>query len=181
MQRLETNPLMPHKDLERRREYQRAWVEQNPDYQAAWYERNRERLNARKATQKRIRWKANPEKYRAMGRKGYNKRRERADFRILQNLRMRIRKAIRGISKSARTLELLGMELKEFRIYVQGQFRPGMTWENYGPVWHIDHVRPCASFDLTDPAQQRICFNWENLQPLFAKENFRKGAKFVFA
>lgn len=50
-----------------------------------------------------------------------------------------------------------------------------MTWENYGPVWHVDHIRPCASFDLQDPAQQRECFNFKNLQPLFAKENLKKG------
>jgi hypothetical protein len=54
-----------------------------------------------------------------------------------------------------------------------------MTWENYGPVWHVDHIRPCASFDLTDPAQQRECFHFSNLQPLFAAENLAKGDKIL--
>jgi hypothetical protein len=71
------------------------------------------------------------------------------------------------------------MEIAEFKIYLQGQFRPGMTWENYGPVWHIDHIRPCASFDSTDPEQQKICFHWMNLQPLFAAENCAKKDKYV--
>ncbi len=53
-----------------------------------------------------------------------------------------------------------------------------MTWENYGPVWHVDHIRPCAKFDLTDHDQQRACFHWTNLQPLFAKDNLQKNAKF---
>lgn len=49
-----------------------------------------------------------------------------------------------------------------------------MTWGNYGPIWHVDHKRPCAGFDLTDPAQQRECFHYTNLQPLFAEENMSK-------
>ena len=69
------------------------------------------------------------------------------------------------------------MELPEFRIYIQGQFSQGMTWENYGQVWHLDHVIPCASFDLSDPEQQKICFHWSNYQPLFVLDNLRKGAR----
>jgi hypothetical protein len=53
-----------------------------------------------------------------------------------------------------------------------------MTWENHGRYgWHIDHIRPCASFDLADPEQQRKCFHYTNLQPLWASENMRKGDK----
>lgn len=107
------------------------------------------------------------------------RRKEDIHFKISKNLRKRVWDALNGKSKSARTLELLDMELPEFRVYIQGQFRPGMTWENYGPAWHIDHVRPCASFDLSDSTQQRECFYWSNLQPLFAKENLEKGAKYV--
>jgi len=69
------------------------------------------------------------------------------------------------------------MGWQEFTIFIRGQFRPGMSWDNHGLVWHLDHVRPCASFDLTDPEQQRICFRWDNFQPLFAKENLQKGSK----
>lgn len=54
-----------------------------------------------------------------------------------------------------------------------------MTWENYGfYTWHIDHIRPCASFDLSDPEQQKICFNYKNMQPLWAHENLSKHAKY---
>ena len=63
-----------------------------------------------------------------------------------------------------------------FMKYIEAQFKPGMTWERYGE-WHVDHIRPCASFDLTDPKQQKICFHYSNLQPLWAADNIKKGAK----
>ena len=63
-----------------------------------------------------------------------------------------------------------------FMKYIQAQFTAGMTWERYGE-FHIDHIRPCASFDLSDFEQQKVCFNWRNLQPLWAVDNLKKGAK----
>jgi hypothetical protein len=50
-----------------------------------------------------------------------------------------------------------------------------MSWENAGSVWHIDHIRPVASFDLLDLDQQKLCFHYSNLQPLLAAENLAKG------
>lgn len=79
--------------------------------------------------------------------------------------------------RSASTLKLLGCSIEQLKTHLQAQFRPGMTWDNYGD-WHIDHIRPCASFDLTNPEQQRECFNFKNLQPLWAKDNLSKGAKY---
>lgn len=92
-------------------------------------------------------------------------------------LRARLSKALAGTLKSSPTLELLGCPIAALQTHLESQFRPGMTWENYGPVWHVDHLEPCAKFDLSDPAQQRECFNFSNLQPLFAEENLRKAAK----
>lgn len=124
----------------------------------------------------------NPERRRAQRRTYLSgRRREDPDFKILTSIRTRINHAIHEGTKGAGTQALLGMEIPEYRIYLQGQFFPGMTWKNYGPVWHIDHKRPCASFDLTDPGQQRECFHWSNTQPMFAKENLQKGEKYVSA
>ena len=51
-----------------------------------------------------------------------------------------------------------------------------MSWENRSlSTWHIDHIRPCESFDLTDKEQQKVCFNYRNQQPLPAKENLSKN------
>jgi len=55
-------------------------------------------------------------------------------------------------------------------------FTENMSWDNYGK-WHIDHVKPCNSFNLAEESEQKICFNWKNLQPLWAKDNLEKGGK----
>jgi len=76
--------------------------------------------------------------------------------------------------KISKTTELLGCSIEHLRLWLTFYFQPGMSWSNYGE-WHIDHIKPCAKFDLTDPEQQRQCFHYINLQPLWAGENFRKG------
>jgi len=105
------------------------------------------------------------------------RRRKDAHLRLATCLRTRLRKSLKGASKSAHTIDLLGCSLPALRLHLEQRFQPGMTWVNYGPVWHVDHVKPCASFDLTDPAQQRECFHFTNLQPLFARDNLVKGAR----
>lgn len=73
-------------------------------------------------------------------------------------------------------MELLGCDIQFFRGWLQAHFQPGMTWENIGE-WHIDHHIPCAEFDLRDPEQQKQCFHYTNLKPLWGVDNMRKGAK----
>ena len=52
-----------------------------------------------------------------------------------------------------------------------------MSWGNYGK-WHVDHIRPCASFNLVNEEEQKKCFHYTNLQPLWAKDNLSKGSKY---
>jgi hypothetical protein len=83
-----------------------------------------------------------------------------------------------GCQKSNKTVVLLGCSVPEFRAHIEKQFQSWMTWENHGRyTWHLDHIKPCAAFDLTDPAQQLACMHFSNWQPLSADENLRKGAK----
>ncbi len=97
---------------------------------------------------------------------------------IINRLRSRLRNALKRkkVTKSKKTLELVGCTLEDLKSHLESKFQENMSWENYGS-WHIDHIRPCDSFDLTDPEQQRACFNWKNLQPLWARENLVKGSK----
>ena len=75
---------------------------------------------------------------------------------------------------------LLGCSDTEFRCYLESKFAPGMGWRNFGVRgWHVDHIIPCAAFDLTDPDQQRQCFHYTNLQPLWSDLNEWKRNKVV--
>ncbi|MFT4147058.1 MAG: hypothetical protein QM644_21680 [Mobilitalea sp.] len=95
---------------------------------------------------------------------------------VAMRLRVRVNNALKGKStgKVAKTMELIGCTVPELMAHLKTQFTEGMTWDNQGD-WHIDHIRPCASFDLTNPAQQRQCFHWTNLQPLWASDNLAKA------
>jgi phage FluMu protein Com len=137
--------------------------------------------------------------YRASNREAINKRRqERRDsarggpratpyspieVRVLSSLRSRLSKVIRNHKavKQGHTQELLGCMAHWFVLYIESLWTPGMTWNNYGRwsnsgpnTWHIDHIRPCASFDLASAEEQRRCFHWTNLQPLWAETNMQK-------
>lgn len=99
------------------------------------------------------------------------------DYRLTCALRSRLNKVVTHGYKSAKTLELLGCSVEYLKQHLENKFDGVMSWDNYGSYWHIDHIRPCASFDLKDEEQQKQCFHYSNLQPLEAIENIIKGAK----
>ena len=99
-------------------------------------------------------------------------------FRFACNLRRRIRGGLKGQNKSKPTEQILGSTFGGVMDYLEKSFRPPMTRENYGKVWHVDHIRPVCSFDLSDPEQVKACFHYTNLQPLFVEENLKKGGKY---
>jgi len=70
----------------------------------------------------------------------------------------------------------VGCDLNYFIRHLESQFDDEMSWGNYG-LWHIDHIQPCSSFDLSKEEEQKECFNYNNLQPLWAFDNLSKGAK----
>ena len=154
-----------------------------------YYYRNKEAVNKRNQ-----RWKLkNKEQLKIMGKKYrsknkyywnlYVRNRRKIDigFRFSMNLRRRILLALKGVSKSAKTMELLGVKnISEVKRHLEKQFEDGMTWDNHGlRGWHIDHIRPCASFDLRCPIGQLDCFHYTNLQPLWAHDNLSKGDKLL--
>jgi len=99
---------------------------------------------------------------------------------VARLLRGRIAHAIRNANtiKSKKTTTLLGCTIIELMDHLESLFDDKMTWDNRGFYgWHIDHIIPCASFDLTDPQQQLECFNYTNLQPLWCTDNWKKRDK----
>jgi hypothetical protein len=105
--------------------------------------------------------------------------RERADpnRRMAATLRKQLNRWVKKSSGRHSTKELLGCSFAEFRAWIESRFKRGMKWDNYGRVWHIDHVMPCCAFDLTRPEQVRVCFHFTNLQPMFARANLSKNRK----
>jgi len=125
------------------------------------------------------------QKYYLENKKKINKKRKcylsnNLQAKIRHNLRIRIGSVLKGKIKSGTTMSLLGCDADFFISYIENQFKNGMNWKNYGRNgWHIDHIRPCASFDLTDPEQQKKCFHYTNLQTLWAEDNLRKSDKIL--
>ena len=113
----------------------------------------------------------------------YMRNRTRRDpaFRIMLQLRGRMRAALRAAraQRGNGHFSLLGCTAEYVMAYLEERWSPGMSWENYG-AWHIDHIRPCATFNLLDPGEQARCFHYTNLQPLWKADNLRKSAKSYF-
>jgi hypothetical protein len=168
--------------IERRKAYQKEYI-QRPEVKERFnkyvkeYIKRPETRELRKKQRKKL------------SDKGYYKRPEVREYRLarykndvkhklLSNLRSRIRKAVKnfGNSKKAhKTIELTGCTIIELKAHLESLWVEGMSWVNYAKDgWHIDHIRPCNTFDLTDPTQQKECFHYTNLRPLWAKDNWSR-------
>lgn len=135
-------------------------IEEKRKWYREWYKKNQKKIQAGQTILRR------------------NKRRNNLQYRLACNLRNRLNKALKNLTKSESTKKLLGCTMEELKTHLQNQFSIGMSWDNYGQ-WHIDHIRPCSSFDLSDTEQVNQCFHYSNLQPLWAKDNWSKGSKLI--
>jgi len=154
----------------------KKWLKKNPDRRKAETRKYREKY--KDIIKKR------QSDFRKKNRKYFNaytkKYRSTPQGKIAHSMRNRIRLALKnqGAKKFKTTFKLVGCSLKKLKDHIEKQFKPGMTWKNYGlETWHIDHIIPVSKFNLLNPKEQRICFNYKNLQPLWAKENFLKSNK----
>jgi len=161
----------------RRKEAWTKYNNANKESHREYYIRNSERIKARIGAKSKT-----PEG--RMKRNAYLLMKKNTDvqFRILKSLRCSMGNVVRRragvVSKSAKTTELLGCTIEEARDWLEMLWEPGMSWSNYGRKgWHIDHVEPCSSFDLSDPSQQRKCFHFSNLSPLWWYDNLSKHSK----
>lgn len=103
------------------------------------------------------------------------------NFKISCILRTRICNVIKTqqTAKIQNSIDLIGCTIQQCREYIESLWTKGMSWENHGKFgWHIDHIKPCDSFNLVDPVQQKQCFHYTNLQPLWWKDNLSKGNRY---
>ncbi len=97
--------------------------------------------------------------------------------RIKASMSARMWAALKG-RKDESLFDLLTYNFDALKRHIESMFSEGMSWENYGK-WHVDHIKPCAAFDLTDKDQFDSCWRLSNLQPLWASDNIKKGAKYA--
>ncbi len=106
-----------------------------------------------------------------------NKQRRTTDpaFKLISIRRGRRNKILKGLIKNS-SKEDLGCTVQEWRDYLESKFQPGMSWTNHThDGWHLDEIIPCSAWDMSDPDHQKACFHYFNSQPLWAKDNIRKG------
>jgi len=172
----------------------KEYCKRNPEKIAAgkkkYYNENKEKMD-----EYRVKWEQeNPEKRALIVRKCCEKNKENRSIRRSHRnkndpqyksstlLRSRLSSALKNAKakKHSNTMDLLGCNIEFFIEHIASQFTAGMSWDKFGYKGiHLDHIKPCASFDLTDQEQQRECFHWSNLQPLWAEDNMKKGSRYV--
>lgn len=178
--RKEYGRLWRKRNANRRKIYQRAWRLKNPNKISEHGKRHYRKYHTQHL-EKQVRYRnGNLEKCREMVKISNTKRlRNDPSYKLRKYLGGRVWTALKGSQKSLRTIDLLGCSIRDFWIYLESKFEVGMTRENYGKVWHVDHLIPCAIFDLSKREHQKRCFHFSNLQPLFAHDNLSKSSKVV--
>jgi len=170
-------------------QYAKEWRLKNKEKIKQWRLNNREKIiqqkkehylkNKKRYNQYAKKWRLKNKKHIREYYNKYDRKRLKTDsnYKLVKLIRNRIKSVLKGIYKSKSTIKLLGCSVEECWQHLESKFQPGMTRENHG-LWHVDHIIPCAAFDLKCPVQQLACFHYTNLQPLWAIDNIKKGAKY---
>jgi len=169
--------------------YRRAYYKANKKKIKAYREANKEKIKARSkahreanrekiAAQQKAYREANKENIKAYN-KAYRRAKKKTDpyYKFLHGYRGRLREFFSGSKKTAPTAIALGCSAAHACRHLESQFAEGMTWDNYGTAWEVDHIFPIAKADLHDPAEFLAVCNWRNLQPLTPEENREKSDK----
>jgi len=172
-------------------DYAKERINKQNIYIKAWKDKNKEHVN-----KKSLEWKSkNPHKVSKLKKIWYDKNKDKIkkkyadihikkynndkNYKLKHVLRSRLNKAINNNYKTGSAVSDLGCTIEELRKHLEDQFQEGMTWDNYGlKGWHIDHIKPLASFNLEDEEELLKACHYSNLQPLWAKDNLSKGAKY---
>lgn len=111
-----------------------------------------------------------------------NKRSYDIEYKLRENIGRRIRYELNTLMKTGKnkndsTLSYIGTSTSLLKLHLEGRFEIGMTWQNYGISWHIDHMIPCAFWDQRSILQSTLCWHYHNLNPLWAISNKSKKDK----
>lgn len=149
------------KVIESKKEYYYKNQEKCCERTRDWYENNKEIKNQKHTVYIRTR------------------RQNDIEFKIYSNIQSRIYSALKSdnIKKKDSTLNIIGCSIDFYKNWLEFQFNENMNWNNHGEYWHIDHVKPCASFDLLDDTQIKECFSWKNVRPIEKVLNLSKSDK----
>ena len=167
-----------NKDKERllRRERSRTYYEDNKDKERL---RAKIYLNNNKEKRKVYR-NDNKEKIYKQRLIWIQKNKNNPQYKLSCILRSRLKSAIKNNYKSGSAVRDLGCSVSELKVYLESKFQPGMTWNNWSiDGWHIDHIKPLSSFDLTDRKLLLEACHYTNLQPMWAKDNIIKRDKLL--
>jgi hypothetical protein len=201
--RKKRSDALPEEERKRReRERSKAWREKNKERASEYFakyreEHKEERLeyNSKYRAENAHKWEHYSKTYRERNRDKINEQKRSPGYREVANkryreryaedLEFRLRKVLRSqfqrvlsrksVEKEDSVLDFIGCSLNDLVQHLTSQFAPEMTWENYGEFWEIDHIRPCASFDMTLKEDRQACWHWTNLQPLTQEDNRRKS------
>ena len=146
-----TNSRAKRDKTKKAKDYRKQYIEENKDW---WRKYEREYRSSRKQ--------------------------EDMFFKIKSNLSSRLSDLIKNRIVGQKTIELLGCDKDVFFQHLESQFTEGMTWDNYGlKGWHVDHILPLSSFDLTEEEEVKKACHYTNLQPLWWEDNLKKGNKIL--
>jgi hypothetical protein len=184
----ETNAEKRKAWYEANKEKMKIWRQENKEERKIWRETNKEKIKQYKKIYNQInqdRVKEYSQLYRKKNKKNiYEKEKLRlqnnVQFKLKKGLRTRLRTAVKRNYKSGSAVKDLGCTIDELKTYLESKFQEGMSWDNWTKDgWHIDHIRPLSSFDLTNREELLQAVHYTNLQPLWAKDNLAKKDKMV--
>lgn len=175
-----------HKNIEHSRKLARAWAAQNEqktaEYRQKTYQKYKER-DRKKHQERSHKYRQNMTDEQKTKLRQYKNAWERnrklnPTEKLKDNLRRRLYRALKGKVKKVSAIFGLGCSIEEVKNHLERQFTNRMSWENYGTVWHVDHIRPLCSFNLSLKSEQQKAVHYTNLQPLLVEDNLKKGGSY---
>lgn len=160
-----------HAQTEKCKLAKRAWNKNNPEKIKEQNKRTRIK-NPETCKQAVKNWRNQNKEYMQAWEREYVK--TNLDRRLRIYLRTRLNQAVKKDQKAGSAVRDLGCSIDFFKEYMAKQFKDGMTWENRGKVWEIDHIEPLCSFDLEDREEFLKVVHYTNLQPITLKDHKEK-------